>query len=603
VYVGSDQIKGVDDVISQLSLKIGGQQGEGVESTDRIFSTALNRLGYYLYGYRHFSSRIKGGHTNNKIRISTKPIRAISDDLDILVAFDQETIDLNARELKPNGVIVADAKFNPKVPEGVNARLYAVPITAIAEEQGSSLFKNMAASGAAWVLLGLPLEVFNKAVQEEFARKGPAVVEKNLQAVKKAADFILDKIGGALPEFQLEPADGKQKLFIIGNDAIGLGAVAAGCRLMAAYPITPASEIMEYLIKVLPKFGGTVIQTEDEIAAVTMAIGANYGGARAFTASAGPGLSLMMEGIGLAGMTETPVVIVDTQRGGPSTGLPTKQEQSDLFAMIYGTHGEIPKIVLAPSTIEECFYDTVEAFNLAEKYQCPVILMTDLQLSLGKQSSELLDYNKIRIERGKLMDGDLPVLGENELFKRYEFTEDGISPRVLPGQKYGLHHVTGVEHDQSGRPSEAPANRKLMMEKRMRKLKSVKVTNPIKVDAPYEEPDLLIIGIGSTGGTIDEARARLAKEGIRTNHITVRLIHPFPTAELKPYLDRAKLVAVVENNITGQLANLIKLNVGAADKIRNILKYDGTPFLPSEIYKSCKELISSGNAKRLQEQR
>jgi len=201
------------------------------------------------------------------------------------------------------------------------------------------------------------------------------------------------------------------------------------------------------------------------------------------------------------------------------------------------------------------------------------------------------------------MDGDLPVLGENELFKRYEFTEDGISPRVLPGQKYGLHHVTGVEHDQSGRPSEAPANRKLMMEKRMRKLKSVKVTNPIKVDAPYEEPDLLIIGIGSTGGTIDEARARLAKEGIRTNHITVRLIHPFPTAELKPYLDRAKLVAVVENNITGQLANLIKLNVGAADKIRNILKYDGTPFLPSEIYKSCKELISSGNAKRLQEQR
>jgi len=590
-------------VISQLSWKIGGQQGEGVESTDRIFSTALTRLGYYLYGYRHFSSRIKGGHTNNKIRISTKPIRAISDDLDILVAFDQETIDLNAHELRDNGVIIADAKFNPKVPQGVNARLFAVPITAIAEEQGSSLFKNMAASGASWALLGLPLEVFNKAVEEEFSRKGAAIVEKNLQAVKKAADFILEKTGGALPEFQLEPADGKPKLFIIGNDAIGLGAVAAGCRFMSAYPITPASEIMEYLIKVLPKFGGTVIQTEDEIAAVTMAIGANYGGVRAFTASAGPGLSLMMEAIGLAGMTETPIVIVDTQRGGPSTGLPTKHEQSDLNALIHGTHGEIPKIILAPSTIEECFYDTIEAFNLAEKYQCPVIIMTDLQLSLGKQTSELLDYRKIVIDRGNLVTGPLPELEANQLFKRYEFTENGISPRVLPGTKHGLHHVTGVEHDQTGRPSEAPLNRKKMMEKRMEKLKHVKVTNPILADAPHEQPDLLIIGMGSTGGTIDEARARLAAEGIKTNHVTVRLIHPFPKEQLKPYLEKANMVAVVEHNITGQLANLIKLHNGYTEKIRNILKYDGTPFLPSEIYKECKELINSGNAQRLQEQR
>lgn len=387
-------------MISQLSWKIGGQQGEGVESTDRIFSTALNRLGYYLYGYRHFSSRIKGGHTNNKIRISTKPIRSISDDLDILVAFDQESIDLNAHELRENAVVVADAKFNQTLPEGINARLFPVPITAIAEELGTSLFKNMAASGASWALLGLPLEVFNKAVEEEYGRKCAAVVEKNIEAVKRGAEYVLDLAGGPLEEFRLEPADGKQKLFIIGNDAIGLGAVAAGCRFMPAYPITPASEIMEYLIKVLPKYGGTVIQTEDEIAACTMAIGANYGGVRAMTTSAGPGLSLMMEAIGLAGMTEIPVVIVDTQRGGPSTGLPTKQEQSDINAMIYGTHGEIPKIVIAPSTIEECFYDTVEAFNLAEEYQCPVIVLTDLQLSLGKQSSELLDYNKISINRG-----------------------------------------------------------------------------------------------------------------------------------------------------------------------------------------------------------
>ncbi|MCU6795415.1 2-oxoacid:acceptor oxidoreductase subunit alpha [Paenibacillus sp. WQ 127069] len=577
-------------MISQLSWKIGGQQGEGVESTDKIFSTALNRLGYYLYGYRHFSSRIKGGHTNNKIRISTKPIRAISDDLDILVAFDQETIDLNAFELRDNGVIVADAKFNPVVPEGVKARLFPVPITAIAEDLGTSLFKNMAASGASWALLGLPLEVFNKAVEEEFGRKGAAVVEKNIEAVRKAAEFILEQNGGPMLEFQLEPADGKQKLFMIGNDAIGLGALTGGCRFMPAYPITPASEIMEYLIKTLPKFGGTVIQTEDEIAAVTMAIGGNYAGVRTMTASAGPGLSLMMEAIGLAGMTETPVVIVDTQRGGPSTGLPTKQEQSDLYAMIYGTHGEIPKIVLSPSSIEECFYDTIEAFNLAEIYQCPVILLTDLQLSLGKQSCELLDFNRVKIERGRLMTGELSPTEVNKLFKRYEFAEDGISPRVVPGQKYGIHHVTGVEHDQEGRPSESTENRKSMMDKRMDKLKHVKVTNPILVDAPHEEPDVLIIGMGSTGGTIDEARGRLTEKGIATNHVTVRLMHPFPAEELRPYMEKAKTVVVLENNATGQLASLIKLNVGYADKIKNLLKYNGNPFLPAEITTFCQEL-------------
>jgi 2-oxoglutarate ferredoxin oxidoreductase subunit alpha len=579
----------MDILISQLSWKIGGQQGEGVESTDRIFSTALNRLGYYLYGYRHFSSRIKGGHTNNKIRISTTPKRAISDDLDILVAFDQETIDLNARELRPGGVIVADAKFDPKVPEGVDARLFAVPITAIAEELGTSLMKNMVASGASWALLGLPLDVFNKAVEEEFGRKGPAIVEKNIEAVRRGAAFILEQAGGPLEEFRLEPADGKKKLFIIGNEAIGLGAIAAGCRLMSAYPITPASEIMEYLIKKLPKFGGTVVQTEDEIAAVTMAIGANYAGVRTMTASAGPGLSLMMEAIGLAGMTETPLVIVDTQRGGPSTGLPTKQEQSDLNAMVYGTHGEIPKVVIAPATIEDCFYDMIEAFNVAEEYQVPVIVMTDLQLSLGKQSCEPLDYSKIEIRRGKLV-SDLPPLEENKLFKRYAFTENGVSPRVLPGEKDGLHHVTGVEHDEEGRPNENAVNRRKMMDKRLGKLKGLRIRDAIRVDAPHETPDLLIIGMGSTGGTIDEARERLAKDGITSNHITVRQIAPFPADELRPHIEAAKTVIVIENNATAQLANQIKLHVGGADKIRNVLKYDGTPFLPAEVYQACKEM-------------
>ncbi|CAH0211133.1 2-oxoglutarate oxidoreductase subunit KorA [Peribacillus sp. Bi96] len=584
-------------MINQLSWKVGGQQGEGIESTGEIFCIALNRLGYYLYGYRHFSSRIKGGHTNNKIRVSTTETRAISDDLDILVAFDQETIDVNYKELHEGGIIIADAKFKPVSPEDTKAELYIVPFTEIAAELGTSLMKNMVAIGATCAVLGMEISVFNDVVDEIFGRKGEEIVKKNMDAITAGYKAMEVMLGEKLGAMELEKADGQKRLFMIGNDAIALGAVAGGCRFMAAYPITPASEIMEYLIKKLPQLGGTVIQTEDEIAAATMAIGANYGGVRAITASAGPGLSLKMEAIGLAGITETPIVIVDTQRGGPSTGLPTKQEQSDLMAMIYGTHGEIPKIVMAPSTVEEAFYDTAEAFNLAEEYQCPVIILSDLQLSLGKQTVQPLDYSKVEVRRGKLVDFEIEEAENNSYFKRYEVTEDGVSPRVVPGMKNGIHHVTGVEHDETGRPSETALNRKAQMDKRMRKLNNLTNTfqTPVYKNTPHEEADLLILGFNSTRGTIDEAIGRLETDGMKVNHAQIRLIHPFPADEVLSLVQAAKKVVVIENNATGQLANIIKMNVGHVNKIKSILKYDGNPFLPHEIHTQCKEMFEYGN--------
>ncbi|MFB6802228.1 2-oxoacid:acceptor oxidoreductase subunit alpha [Peribacillus butanolivorans] len=584
-------------MINQLSWKVGGQQGEGIESTGEIFCIALNRLGYYLYGYRHFSSRIKGGHTNNKIRVSTTETRAISDDLDILVAFDQETIDVNYKELHEGGIIIADAKFKPVCPEDTKAELYIVPFTEIAAELGTSLMKNMVAIGATCAVLGMEISVFNDVVDEIFGRKGEEIVKKNMDAITAGYKAMEVLLGEKLGAMELEKADGQKRLFMIGNDAIALGAVAGGCRFMAAYPITPASEIMEYLIKKLPQLGGTVIQTEDEIAAATMAIGANYGGVRAITASAGPGLSLKMEAIGLAGITETPIVIVDTQRGGPSTGLPTKQEQSDLMAMIYGTHGEIPKIVMAPSTVEEAFYDTAEAFNLAEEYQCPVIILSDLQLSLGKQTVQPLDYSKVEIRRGKLVDFEIEEPENKSYFKRYKVTEDGVSPRVVPGMKNGIHHVTGVEHDETGRPSETAVNRKVQMDKRMRKLNNLANTfhTPVYKNTPHEEADLLILGFNSTRGTIDEAIGRLETDGVKVNHAQIRLIHPFPTDEVLSLVQSAKKVVVIENNATGQLANIIKMNVGHVNKIKSILKYDGNPFLPHEIHTQCKEMFEYGN--------
>ncbi|MEH7304307.1 2-oxoacid:acceptor oxidoreductase subunit alpha [Neobacillus drentensis] len=578
-------------MINQLSWKVGGQQGEGIESTGEIFAIALNRLGYYLYGYRHFSSRIKGGHTNNKIRVSTTEVRSISDDLDILVAFDQETIDLNYKELHSKGVILADAKFSPKKPEDTEASLYAVPFTEIATELGTSLMKNMVAIGATSAVLDLDINVFEVVVREIFGKKGDQVVAKNMDAIKAGFEKMKENLASGVQTMELEKADGKKRMFMIGNDAIALGAIAGGCRFMAAYPITPASEIMEYLIKKLPALGGTVIQTEDEIAACTMAIGANYAGVRTITASAGPGLSLKMEAIGLSGITETPLVIVDTQRGGPSTGLPTKQEQSDLMAMIYGTHGEIPKIVMAPSTVEEAFYDTAEAFNLAEEYQCPVIILSDLQLSLGKQTVEPLSYDKVEIRRGKLVSEEIPANENNAYFKRYEVTEDGVSPRVIPGMKNGIHHVTGVEHDETGKPSESAANRIAQMDKRFRKVENIRFDTPVYKNVKHEDADVLFVGFNSTRGVIEEAMTRLENDGLKVNHAHIRLIHPFPTDEVLPLVRSAKKVVVVENNATGQLANIMKMNVGHAEKITKHLKYDGNPFLPHEVYTKCKELF------------
>ncbi|MGX0373333.1 2-oxoacid:acceptor oxidoreductase subunit alpha [Staphylococcus cohnii] len=584
---------------SQVSWKVGGQQGEGIESTGEIFATAMNRKGYYLYGYRHFSSRIKGGHTNNKIRVSTSPVHAISDDLDILIAFDQETIELNHQEIRKDSVIIADSKAKPEKPEHCEAQLVALPFTATAKELGTTLMKNMVAVGATCAVMNLDISDFETLITNMFTKKGDKVVEMNIEALNEGYRLMNEQLSTIDGDFVLETTEGTPHLYMIGNDAIGLGALSAGSRFMAAYPITPASEIMEYMIENLPKVGGTVVQTEDEIAAANMAIGSNYAGVRAFTASAGPGLSLMMEAIGLSGMTETPFVVINTQRGGPSTGLPTKQEQSDLMQMIYGTHGDIPKIVVAPTDAEDAFYLTIEAFNLAEMYQCPVIILSDLQLSLGKQTVESLDYNKIEINRGETIQSDIERdEADKAYFKRYALTESGVSPRPIPGVKGGIHHVTGVEHNEEGKTSEAADNRQQQMDKRMRKTEHLLINDPVENDESHEAADILYLGFISTKGAIQEGKERLEQQGLKINHLQIRQLHPFPSKTIQEAVDKASKVVVVEHNYQGQLSNILKMNVNVGDKLINQTKYDGTPFLPNEIEskgleiaKNLKELV------------
>jgi 2-oxoglutarate ferredoxin oxidoreductase subunit alpha len=586
--------------MKHITWMVGGQQGDGFSSSGETFALGLNRMGYHIYGYFTNSSRIKGGHANYRVRISSEPRLANADELDILVAFDEETVQLNAPKLRQGGIVMVDEGMKVELPSDTSLELIRVPIYKIAEELGSKLIKNMVSVGASAALVGVEPEVFTELMVQRFSRKGDKVVAMNVQAIQKGYEYV--KTHYKVDEsFRLEPVQKVKRMLMTGNDAIGLGTMAAGCRTMFAYPITPATDIMEYLVKKLPKVGGIVLQTEDEIAAINMVIGSAYAGARSMTATSGPGLALMMEAIGLSGMTETPVVIVNTQRGGPSTGLPTKHEQSDLNASLYGTHGEIPKIVLAPSTAEECYHDTIQAFNLAEMYQCPVILMTDLALSQATQTVNYIRPVQPKIERGKLLglnedsvENDSVVENEDrfKLFKRYELTEDGVSPRPIPGTDGHLHHVTGVEHSEVGRPSEDTSNRQLMMDKRMRKLASMNLPDAVDIQGD-KDSDLLIIGWGSSRGVIDEAKERWLEEmpDTKISHAHVKLLMPFPAEDLQSYVKQAKNILVVENNATGQLAGLIRQHVGGADKMETLLKYNGEPFYPLEIETKLKEMI------------
>lgn len=577
----------------ELSWKAGGQQGEGLESLGEIFAAALCSLGYDVYGYRQFSSRIKGGHTSYKLRIANHPVATIATGCNLLIAMDPDTLAVDAPELSTEGVLVADtawlAEVNPKV------RTVALSWNELSKTGGKALPKNILALGITAALLGIDTAKLLPLLEKQYGRKGAEVMATNRLALETGHDYIKNNYADLLGTFTMPELENPQpKLFMLGNEAIALGALTAGAKFMSAYPITPSSEIMEYMVKYAPDEGGVMLQTEDEIAACTMAIGASYAGARAFTATAGPGLSLMAEAIGLAEMTETPLVLVDTQRGGPSTGLPTKHEQSDLMAAIYNTHGDTGKIVLSPSSIEEAFYYTFEAFNLAEEYQCPVIVLSDLQLSLGKQSVTSLDYDKLQIRRGKLIKEGLPEIKSPEYFKRYDLNaEDNISLRALPGTPNGISLGTGLEHDEVGRPSENKAMRTNQTNKRLRKMRGVIDTfdQPLYEDAPYAQSDLLIIGMAGTRAVISEVADELREKGLRVNHVQMRLLSPFPVCALNHYLQEAKKIVVVEHNATAQLARLIKMNMPPCPELHSILKYNGDIFYKEELLAKCKEVL------------
>ncbi|WP_255150580.1 2-oxoacid:acceptor oxidoreductase subunit alpha [Halorarius halobius] len=568
-----------------LNWAIGGEAGDGIDSTGKIFAQALSRAGRHVFTSKDFASRIRGGYTAYKVRTSVDQVASVVDRLDILIALTQRTVEENMDELHEGSVIIYDGERTMmedfEAPEGMIG--LDVPLKRLAEDAGGAIMRNIVALGAACEVTDFPIENLAESLQKRFGDKGEAIVENNKQAAQLGQEYVADEYADTEFDYELETTD-EDYVLLNGDEAIGMGAIAAGCRFYAGYPITPATDVMTYLTGRIDQYGGKVVQAEDELSAINMALGAARAGARSMTATSGPGIDLMTETFGLVATSETPLVICDVMRSGPSTGMPTKQEQGDLNMTLYGGHGEIPRFVVAPTTVSECFWKTVEAFNYAEKYQTPVFLVSDLSLAVTEQtfSPDTFDMDAVEIDRGKVVDdGDVEEWqNEKGQFQPHALTDDGVSPRAFPGTEGGAHMSTGLEHDELGRRTEDTDMRVEQVDKRNRKVETARENE----DWDYREfgdPDAddLVISWGSNEGAMREAIGLLEAEDIDVRFLSVPYI--FPRPDLSEDVEAADNVVVVECNATGQFADLIEHDV--LQRVERINKYNGVRFKADEL--------------------
>ena len=633
---------------------IGGPQGSGVDSAANIFAKTCAKQGFHIFGKREFYSNIKGEHSYFTIRLSEKPVSSHLEEINMLVSFDAETVFRHADKVSPGGVIIYDSSLAETVLEEVpsidleaNKRIgkllkdsglslklsgmldlaksngcivYGLPyfdmIEAVAKNMNDpklsklSRVVNVMAISASISLLGINKDKIIGAIEEVFGSK-PKLLASNIEAAQYAYSYIKTKFDTKNVKFNITPKEAlKNYLLISGSQAAAIGKILGGCRFQTYYPITPASDESEFLEsnQIIEQADGkngsiVVIQTEDEIAAITMAIGASLTGVRTATATSGPGFSLMAEALGWAGMNEVPLVVTMYQRAGPSTGLPTRHEQSDLLFAINAGHGDFPKIVLASGDIEEAFYDSIKAFNFAEIYQLPVIHLLDKAISSSIQTCKNFS-NELKIERGKFKN----VIDKNQSegaaghFQRFKFEDSPISTRVPIGTENAIFWNTGDEHTEEGHISEDPENRIKMMDKRMKKLDVAleKIAEDDKA-ACYDfdsNSNGVVVSWGSTKGAILEALEKLSEEGKKLRFIQIRLLHPFPTETVKKFLMDTKLVIDVEMNYSSQLGSLVQQNTGRKIDYR-IVKYNGRPISSTEIYIALKTILSGNNERRI----
>lgn len=560
---------------SELNVMVGGEAGQGVQSVGFILAKAFARGGYHVFADQDYESRVRGGHNFFRVRAGDSRVEAIAEQVDVLLALNRESVDLHRQDMAQRGVVVFDADKVRDIGDGTH--LLGLPLERLAEEKaGSKFMANTVALGAALGLVEYELEMAEAVLREHFGAGETA--EGNVVAARAGYDYVRQQSQRASGH-HLGPSARVKRMLLTGNEAIALGAMAAGCRFMAAYPMTPTTSIMEYMAARAKDLGLVVVQPEDEIAAINMVIGASYAGVRSMTATSGGGFCLMVEGLGLAGMTETPVVVVEGQRAGPAIGLPTRTEQGDLEFVLHAAHGEFPRAVLAPGTVADCFWSTVRAFNLAERYQLPVVVLTDQHLASSYSTVDRFDVSGVSIDRGAILQHH--EAGGPE-YRRHRITSSGISPRAFPGQEDVLVVTDSDEHGEDGHLIEDAEARTQMMQKRMRKLVSLKTEIAPPRLFGGDKAEVLLIGWGSTCGAIREAADILHEQGIGASSLHLTELWPFPAERVADALDNAGRSYVVENNATGQLANLIQRETRKAVSGR-ILKFDGRPFAPAYI--------------------
>ncbi len=606
-------------IVNHLRIMVGGMQlRDGVGTVTDFLGRIFVRAGLHVLALeRNYASTIYGAHQFDPMVVTGEPALSYGDDLsDILVALEfdstqdspvqpnRDTILRHGANVKDGGVLLYDSSTGPVDVSDLEERgvkVFPLPARQLAQaELKLEVVKNTIVTGALLRLLEFdPDDAYFRAyLEERFADKGREVVELNLRAARlgrSVIEKVLAEQGWDGVGYRLEPKeDPSPHLLLTGNDAVSMGSIMAGCRFYAAYPITPASSILDFMEEHMPRYGGRVLQGQNERESIRAALGASVAGVRAAVGSSGPGIALKVEEFGVSGAAEVPLVIIDTQRAGPSTGMPTRSEQGDLGMALFAGQGDMPRIVLAAGTVEECFTLAFEAFDLADKYQCPVFLLSDLNLTDGRKDvPEAFFTESARpvVRHGLLREQDL----SQGRYRRYANTESGISPRSIPGTPGGIFKMSGTEHDESGLIISDPSKRKVIMDKRMRKMESY-LRDDAKPPQVHGSPDgvPLLIGWGSTKPVLLDAQARLAAEGREACVLHFTHLWPFPVDQVGPLLEKGSALIVIEQNYSGQLADLIRQQ--CLVEVGRVLKYDSRPFYTSEVAGAVRQILDGAAA-------
>lgn len=574
-----------------ISIKFGGSAGQGVKTAGYITTKALKDLGWWTFSYSEYPSLIRGGHSTFQINISDVKISSVTQKVDIFVALNEESINLHYKEINNNGILLCDNDFKisakiTKHLQSKKVKIIKLTIDEIVKQnKGLPVMGNTVVIGAVWALLTNEYKFIEQQIKKIFKQKAKNI-EANLNCTKDGFKFINHN---KYSKYNLKSQSVKDRIIGTGNEVAGLATYASGCRLYCAYPMTPSTGILHYLAARAEKLGIVVKQAEDEITAVQMSIGANFSGTRSACGTSGGGLALMSESLSLVGMTETPLVVFNSQRPGPATGTPTWTEQGDLNFTVNAGHGDFPKIVIAPGDIDEVFTLVPLAFNFAEKYQTLVIILLDKYLSESWYQTEKFKDSQFKVNRGQILNkSDL----KNQLnFKRYKYTSSGISTRSLPGSKGGIFVANSDEHDEKGYSTEDLMVRKTMMDKRMRKVSEIQAEIPEPKLYGPKNAKTTVICWGSQKGPILDAMKEMNENKSKLNMLHYSIVYPIKDVKLKQ-LAKSNNLIMVENNYSAQFAKLLRCETGINIK-RTITKYDGTPFFKDELIKSFKQEIAN----------